>query len=157
MNEYVTAMVGGQLFGLPIRRVQDVFIPDRLTRVPLAPPEIAGVLNLRGRIVTLIDMRLRLGLDRRDDGDAANGGRRRIARRILRPSDRQRRRSAQVRQRIAANATRSISIRAWRSVSSGIYRMDGQLLMVLDVDRVLDIAAAGAPESQHDTDDIETS
>ena len=57
-------MIGGQLFGLPIRRVQDVFMPERLTRVPLAPPEIAGVLNLRGRIVTLIDMRRRLGLPR---------------------------------------------------------------------------------------------
>ena len=63
-------MIGGQLFGLPILRVQDVFMPERLTRVPLAPPEIAGVLNLRGRIVTLIDMRRRLGLAdaRRSDG-----------------------------------------------------------------------------------------
>ena len=61
-KEYVTAMIGGQLFGLPISRVQDVFMPDRLTRVPLAAPEIAGVLNLRGRIVTAIDMRRRLGL-----------------------------------------------------------------------------------------------
>ncbi len=60
--EYVTATIGGQLFGLPISRVQDVFMPERLTRVPLAPPEIAGVLNLRGRIVTAIDMRRRLGL-----------------------------------------------------------------------------------------------
>src|ERR1051325_12072102 len=65
--EYVTVMIGGQLFGLPISRVQDVFMPDRLTRVPLAPPEIAGVLNLRGRIVTTIDMRRRLGLPPRDD------------------------------------------------------------------------------------------
>src|SRR5476651_1733297 len=63
-REYVTAVIGGQLFGLPILRVQDVFIPERVTRVPLAPPEIAGVLNLRGRIVTLIDMRDRLGLGR---------------------------------------------------------------------------------------------
>src|ERR1700724_3020571 len=62
MTEYVTATVGGQLFGLPIARVQDVFVLDRLTRVPLAAPEIAGVLNLRGRIVTAIDMRRRLGL-----------------------------------------------------------------------------------------------
>ena len=61
-TEYVTATVGGQLFGLPIARVQDVFVLDRLTRVPLAAPEIAGVLNLRGRIVTAIDMRRRLGL-----------------------------------------------------------------------------------------------
>src|SRR5205809_4704444 len=65
--EYVTAMIGGQLFGLPISRVQDVFMPDRLTKVPLAPPEIAGVLNLRGRIVTTIDMRRRLGLPPRSD------------------------------------------------------------------------------------------
>ena len=59
--EYVTAMIGGQLFGLPISRVQDVFMPERLTRVPLSPAEIAGVLNLRGRIVTVVDMRARLG------------------------------------------------------------------------------------------------
>src|SRR5215831_4583774 len=66
--EYVTVMLDGQLFGLPIARVQDVFMPDRLTRVPLAPPEIAGVLNLRGRIVTAVDLRVRLGMARRSDG-----------------------------------------------------------------------------------------
>ena len=66
--EYVTAMIGGQLFGLPISRVQDVFMPERLTRVPLSSAEIAGVLNLRGRIVTVVDMRARLGLPKNDDG-----------------------------------------------------------------------------------------
>ena len=66
--EYVTAVIGGQLFGLPISRVQDVFMPERLTRVPLSSAEIAGVLNLRGRIVTVIDMRARLGLPKNDDG-----------------------------------------------------------------------------------------
>lgn len=55
--EYVTAVIGGQLFGLPISRVQDVFMPERLTRVPLSSSEIAGVLNLRGRIVTVIDLK----------------------------------------------------------------------------------------------------
>ena len=68
IGEYVTAVIGGQLFGLPISRVQDVFMPERLTRVPLSPAEIAGVLTLRGRIVTVIDMRARLGLPRNDDG-----------------------------------------------------------------------------------------
>src|SRR2546430_17162854 len=66
--EYVTVMIGGQLFGLPISRVQDVFMPDRITRVPLSPPEIAGVLNLRGRIVTVVDMRRRLRPPPRGDG-----------------------------------------------------------------------------------------
>jgi purine-binding chemotaxis protein CheW len=45
--EYVTATIGGQLVGLPIGRVQDVFVPGRLTPVPLAPPEVAGLLNVR--------------------------------------------------------------------------------------------------------------
>ena len=63
--EFVTATVGGQLFGLPISRVQDVFKPEGLTRVPLAAPEIAGLLNLRGRIVTVIDLRRRLDFERR--------------------------------------------------------------------------------------------
>src|SRR6201995_5110816 len=69
--EYVTAVIGGQLFGLPISRVQDVFMPERLTRVPLASSEIAGVLILRGRIVTLIELRPRLGRPQSDDGHPA--------------------------------------------------------------------------------------
>lgn len=68
MTEYVTTMIGGQLFGMPISRVQDVFKPERLTRVPLSSNDVAGVLNLRGRIVTAIDMRARLGLPKNDDG-----------------------------------------------------------------------------------------
>jgi purine-binding chemotaxis protein CheW len=68
MTEYVTTMIGGQLFGMPISRVQDVFMPERLTRVPLSSSDVAGVLNLRGRIVTAIDMRARLGLPKNEDG-----------------------------------------------------------------------------------------
>src|SRR5579859_4603058 len=66
--EYVTAVIGGQLFGLPISRVQDVFMPERLTRVPLSSQEIAGVLNLRGRIVTVVDRGARRGLRKIEDG-----------------------------------------------------------------------------------------
>src|SRR5438477_9424990 len=66
--EYVTATIGGQLFGLPISRVQDVFVPERLTRVPLAATEIAGLLNLRGRVVTVVDMRRRLGFPPLESG-----------------------------------------------------------------------------------------
>ena len=62
---YVTATIGGQLFGLPVARVQDVFVPERMTPVPLAAAEIAGLINLRGRIVTMLEMRRRLGLPER--------------------------------------------------------------------------------------------
>ena len=137
--EYVTATVGGQLFGLPISRVQDVFAPDRLTRVPLAPPEIAGLLNLRGRIVTAIDMRLRLGLD------ALAGDAPRMAVGVewkgesygllidaigevlkLPTSDREDN---------PVNLDPGLA-----RVSAGVHRLEGKLLVVLDVDRVLDIA-----------------
>ncbi len=66
-TEFVTVMIGEQLFGIPINRVHDVFAADRLTRVPLARREIAGILNLRGRIVTAIDMRTCLDLPARQD------------------------------------------------------------------------------------------
>src|SRR5438045_9221407 len=67
-TEFVTVTIGDHLFGLPISRVQDVFVPDRLTRVPLAPSEVGGILNLRGRVVTAIDMRSRLDLGTRTPG-----------------------------------------------------------------------------------------
>ena len=68
ITEYVTVTIGDHMFGLPIFRVQDVFVPVGLTRVPLAPPEVAGILNLRGRVVTAIDMRSRLDFGPREPG-----------------------------------------------------------------------------------------
>ena len=141
LHEFVTGMVGGELFGLPIRRVQDVFHPERVTRVPLAPPEVAGVLNLRGRIVTLIDLRLRLGLDRIDSDEPvmAIGVELRgesygllidAVGEVLKLDE-------SLCERNPINLDSRLA-----SVSAGIYRLEGQLLMVLDVDRVLDIAAA---------------
>ena len=61
-GQYVTVRIGGQLFGLPITSVHEVFAPQRITPVPLAPAEIRGALNLRGRIVTMIDMHRLLGV-----------------------------------------------------------------------------------------------
>ena len=66
----VSVTVGGQLFGLPVLRVQDVIRQTPMNRVPLAPPEIAGSLNLRGRIVTALDLRRRLGMAPRGADDS---------------------------------------------------------------------------------------
>ena len=68
--DYVTAWQGDLLIGLPIARVQDVFRPHALTPVPLAPPAIAGLLNSRGRIITMIEMSTRLGLAHHHGGEA---------------------------------------------------------------------------------------
>src|ERR1700689_4005315 len=70
LSDYVTFTTADQIFGLPIECVQDVFKPANITRVPLAGPEIAGVLNLRGRIVTAINLSKRLDLESRAEGMA---------------------------------------------------------------------------------------
>ncbi len=138
LKEYVTAMVGEQLFGLPILRVQDVFAPERITRVPLAAPEIAGVLNLRGRIVTLIDLRRRLGLGAREDGAhrtaigvEAHGESYGLlidsVGEVLKLDE-------------GAREANPINLDSkLAQVSVGIYRLEGQLLVIVDVDRILDI------------------
>lgn len=71
--QYVTVRIAGQLFGVPIEIVHEVFTPDRITRVPLAPAEIHGVLNLRGRIVTMVNMRRLLGLSSSGEAKTAVG------------------------------------------------------------------------------------
>jgi purine-binding chemotaxis protein CheW len=139
--EYVTVMLDGQLFGLPISRVQDVFMPDRLTRVPLAPPEIAGVLNLRGRIVTAVDLRVRLGMPPR------GGGRPPMAVGIELKGESYGLLIDTVGEVMKlADATReanpvNLDARLAR-VSAGVHRLEGQLLVILDVDRVLEMTAA---------------
>lgn len=66
LTDFVTLRVGGQLFGVEASAVQDVFHPRGLTPAPLARGEISGVLNLRGRIVTVVCARRRLGLPERE-------------------------------------------------------------------------------------------
>jgi purine-binding chemotaxis protein CheW len=143
LKEYVTATVGGQLFGLPILRVQDVFTPARITRVPLAAPEIAGVLNLRGRIVTLIDLRCRLGLGRREDnstimaiGVESQGESYGL---LIDAIGEVLKLDETSREPNPANLDPRLA-----TVSDGVYRLEGQLLVVVDVDRVLDIGAKAA-------------
>ena len=136
--EYVTVLLGGQLFGLPISRVQDVFMPERLTRVPLARPEIAGVLNLRGRIVTAIDMRCRLGLPKLNEkrppmavGIECKGESYGLlidaVGEVLKLDD-------NAREPNPVNLDSRLA-----QISAGVHRLDGQLLVILDVERVLDL------------------
>ena len=71
-QDFVTMTIAGQLFGIPVLTVQDILGQQKITRIPLAPPEVAGSLNLRGRIVTAVDVRLRLGLAPRGEGEQAS-------------------------------------------------------------------------------------
>ena len=139
VTEYVTTMIGGQLFGMPISRVQDVFMPERLTRVPLSSSDVAGVLNLRGRIVTAIDMRARLGLPKNEDGKPpmAVGVELRgesygllidsIGEVLKLPDNGREVNPVNLDPRMA-------------KMADGVHRLEGQLMVVLDVDRILEIA-----------------
>jgi purine-binding chemotaxis protein CheW len=138
LSDYVTFSAAGQMFGLPIERVQDVFKPARITRVPLAGSEIAGVLNLRGRIVTAVELRIRLGLGAREGGNGpmaigiesqgeSFGLLVDAVGEVLKLDEGEREANP-------VNLDRHLA-----RVSAGVYRLDGELLVILDIDRVLDL------------------
>ncbi len=62
MSQYVTFTLDGTLYGVDVLRVQEALRSHTRTRVPLAPAEVAGLVNLRGQVVLTIDMRTRMGL-----------------------------------------------------------------------------------------------
>ena len=62
-----TFYVGNYFFGIEVLRVQEVLRSQKMTTVPLAPPVIKGLINLRGQIVPALDMRRRLCLEARSD------------------------------------------------------------------------------------------
>lgn len=143
-KDFVTIRLAGQLLGIPVLLVQDVIRLQNMTRVPLAPPWVAGVLNLRGRIVTAIDLRERLGMTRRREGEKA-------AMSVVVDF------KGESYSLIIDSVGEVLSLpdslyeknpvtldQRWREVSDGIYRLDDELLVVLDVRRVLDLDRAVA-------------
>jgi purine-binding chemotaxis protein CheW len=138
--EYVTVTVGEQLFGLPIERIHDVFIPTSITPVPLAPPEIVGLLNLRGRVVTALCVRRRLGMPSRDanaemmavglDYHGESYG-------LLVDSV-----GEVLRLSVDSRQPNPVHLdQRWANLSRGVHRLDNRLLVVLDIDGVLALSA----------------
>ena len=135
-EQLVTMIVDKQLFGIPILQVQDIVEASKITPVPLAPSAIAGVLNLRGRIVTVIDLRKLLGNTAEVPWDSqmgvtveykgdlytllvdAIGDVRTLPKRDF----------------DTAPSTMEDKV---RQICSGIFRLRGNLLVVLDVSRIL--------------------
>jgi purine-binding chemotaxis protein CheW len=139
---YVTLTVAGQLCGIPVLGVRDILAEQPITRVPLAPADIAGSLNLRGRIVTAIDLRCRLKLPPPAEGQkrmsvvAEQGGE--LYALLV----------DQVSEVMSLDPTLfernpPTLARNWAMFSNGIYRLDGKLLVILDVARLLDYADQG--------------
>ena len=138
-REYLTITIAGQIFGIPVLDVEDVLGEQKVTRVPLAPPEIYGSLNLRGRIVTAINVRRALGLPPRErthshDKDMSV---------VIQHED-------ELYSLIIDKVGDVLSLSQdtfeknpatldprWRDISGGIYRLKDTLMVVLDVPKLI--------------------
>jgi purine-binding chemotaxis protein CheW len=136
----LTLTVAGQLCGVPVLMVRDVLGLQTITRIPLAPAEVAGSLNLRGRIVTAIDLRTRLGLRQRETGQPAMSIVVEVGGELY----------SLLADQVGEVLTLDIAARsanpptldeAWRGFSDGVQRLGDDLLVLLDVERLMAISA----------------
>lgn len=141
--EYVTVAVDGQLLGLPIDRVHDVFVVAELTSVPLASAEIAGLLNLRGRVVTAVSLRRRLGLGDRERAE------RRMAVGLEHRGEAYGLLVDEVGEvlKLDPDALQPNPVHLdprWAGLSQGVHQLHSSLLVILNVDQVLQFDAQKA-------------
>jgi len=137
-EDFLTIFINNQIFGIPVLQVQDVLGEQIVTNIPLAPPEVAGSMNLRGRIVTAIDVRERLKLPPREKG----------AKKMSVVVEHENELYSLVIDEVGDVMTlyssnyenNPITLdQIWLDISTGIYRLDGHLLVVLDVPKLLNI------------------
>jgi purine-binding chemotaxis protein CheW len=147
---FVTLTVAGQLCGIPVHTVRDVLGAQVITRIPLSPKEVAGSLNLRGRIVTAVDLRRRLGLGAPASAEA-------------KPMSVVVDQHGELYSLLVDAVGEVMTLQAaglednpptldplWREVTRGVHRLEGKLMAVLEVERLLDFqAAAGAAATRH--------
>lgn len=136
-QSFVTFEVAGQLFGVPVMKVQDILTPDAIAPVPGGPAEVRGLINLRGRIVTVIDLRKRLCLryegERKgmcvtveNEGESYTLFVDGVGDVVTLQSD-------------AREDSPTTLDPLWKELSDGVFRVDGRLLLILDVGRLLAI------------------
>lgn len=142
-RQYATFEVDDQLFGLDVAKVQEVLSFHEYTSVPLAPPSIGGLFNLRGQVITAVDLRVQLGLPRlRLDGPAMNVIVRtpegsvsllvdRIGEVVELDDD-------------AIEAPPDTLVGPRRELITGAFKLDGRLMLALDTTRAVQ-TSTGAP------------
>jgi purine-binding chemotaxis protein CheW len=136
----LTLTVAGQLCAGPVLTVRDVLGVQTITRIPLAPREVAGSLNLRGRIVTAVDLRGRLGLPPREPGQVAMSVVVDVGGELYSLL------ADQVGEVLSLNAEERAPNpqtldASWKEFSLGVHRQGDQLLVLLDVDQLLALGA----------------
>jgi purine-binding chemotaxis protein CheW len=147
LDDFVTFFINDQMFGIPVLKVQDILQPEHIASIPLAPPEVKGSINLRGRIVTVIDVRVRLGLKPKKHEAGAKGmgvtvehGHDLYTLLVDRIGDVMGL-SSDLFERNPATLDPK-----WREFSMGVYRLEKNLLVVLDIERLLNLPRADGQE-----------
>lgn len=135
---FVTMWVDGQMFGIEVHSVRDVLRGQIITPIPLAPPEVAGSLNLRGRIVTVVDMRRRLRLETRP---AHMQGSFVVVERKGELYSLMVDRVGEVLTTTPGNIEKVPAnlVPNWKEIATGIYKTDHELLVLVDVQTLLSI------------------
>jgi len=143
VGQFITFYLDGQIFALPVTEVLEIHVPERIYGVPLAPPDVAGVINLRGRIVTVIDMRHRLQMPTRE------GTLRQLTCVTVRHLDEMYGLLVdklgdvlEVRERRIEPVSTTVN-RVWRQFAAGIVPLDKELLIVLRTDSLLRFGKGG--------------
>lgn len=137
-QQFCTFFLNGHFFGTPVPQVQEVIQYQKMTRVPLAPNVVSGMINLRGQIVSAIDLRRRLGLHDRPDGQLpmnvvvrTNEGA--VSVLVDEIGD-----VIEVEEETLESPPETLQGFA-RQVVRGVYKLSGRLLLALDIDRVVDL------------------
>jgi len=145
-QQFCTFFLDGHVFGTPVPKVQEVIQHQEMTRVPLAPREVSGLINLRGQIVSAIDLRRRLGLPDRPPGQlpmnvVVRTSEGTVSLLVDEIGD-----VIEVEEETLESPPETLQGFA-REVVRGVYKLPGRLLLVLDTERAVD----GADSSVHDT------
>jgi purine-binding chemotaxis protein CheW len=135
----VTMTVGQHLFGIPIHDVRDIFVPKNVFSVPLSPPAVVGLINLRGRIVTVFDVAVRLGIS----ANRLDQKRKKMCVTIEQDGEHYGLLVDQIGDIVEVRESMFTGLPShtnplWQQLATGVYRLDQNLLVALDVNEVLE-------------------
>jgi purine-binding chemotaxis protein CheW len=146
-QQFCTFYIQSLLFGVEVETVQEVIRHLEMTGVPLAPEVVAGLINLRGQIVTAIDLRRRLGVADRRDGElpmnvVVRTGDGAVSLLVDEIGD-----VVEVEEKDFEKAPDTLSSTS-RELIRGVYKLKKELLLVLDTQRSVNIRAAAGNENR---------
>lgn len=144
-RQLATFSFGGLCFGVEVLQVQEVIRYQEMTAVPQAPPVVRGLINLRGQIVTALDLRSRLGLPAADPDDLPMNVVVRTSEGVVSLLVDEIGDVLQVEPADFEPVPQTLSHPA-RSLVTGVYKLDGRLLLALDVERAVAVDGDVAPE-----------